>query len=378
MADDGGSKTEQPTSKKLKDARKKGDVPKSNDVGITLGFLFSMGVLYLLSGNIVDRIAHLFDIAMRTPGGSFTAELQALGSEAIDTALALSAAILLPLAAFGLLVEYLVIGPVLTTEKISPKMSAFNPAEGLKRMFGPDNLFELGKSMLKTALLFTVAWLTVKSVLGDIVLLMTSRPENIVDAMWYLAIRVFGYVLAAFLLFMLLDSMYQKYSFTRRMKMSMRDIRDELKQTEGNPLLKGARRSLGQEWAQEGATAAATDATVLVVNPVHVAIAIRYDRELTRVPLVTGKGEDKVALAMRQAAEKAGVPILRNEHLARTLLVDRDDDMVPRELFDIVAEVILWARSVSRTIEAQGVLDAEHAARTTPGEDLTYYDYAIR
>ncbi len=160
--------------------------------------------------------------------------------------------------------------------------------------------------------------------------------------------------------------------------MSVRDIKDENKNLEGDPTFKQERRQLAQEWSQQGADSAAQTASVLVVNPTHVAIAIRYDKEDSPVPIVTGRGEDHIARGMRDVAEEAGVPILRNEMLARKLLSDTEDgEPVPRDLFDIVAEIILWARGVSERLEQErSIAGADYqsdTSRPVPGEDLTRY-----
>ena len=149
--------------------------------------------------------------------------------------------------------------------------------------------------------------------------------------------------------------------------------------------MKSHRKQTAMEWAQQGAASAAKDASVLVVNPTHIAIAINYDKQNNPVPTVTAQGEMDTAVIMRESAEEAQVPILRNQQLARTLLANTEEgDFIPHELFDIVAEVILWATQVKKTLvdEAQGSqiqVDVgedspiQKNTRPTPGEDLTRY-----
>jgi type III secretion protein U len=163
------------------------------------------------------------------------------------------------------------------------------------------------------------------------------------------------------------------------MRMSMRDIKQEVKESEGDPYVKAQRRQLAQQLSQQNATNAARNANVLVVNPTHIAIAIDYDRELNPVPTIAAKGEDHVALAMRQAAEEAGVPIVRNIPLARDLFARSEvGEIIPSDLFDVIAEVILWAREVRQQVDAQRrgeLLAAKPDGRRmpAPGEDLTHY-----
>jgi flagellar biosynthesis protein FlhB len=361
---DQGSKTELPTNKKLKDARKKGDVAKVPEVSLTFGFIFALVLLWLVSPLITEGFTALLEEAMSAPTKTFDKSIATVGEIGWQIFVGVSALVIIPLAVFSLVVEFLVIGPVFTSEKFKPKGSNLNPAEGLKRMFGMDNLVELLKSVAKTLVLGFIFYFAIAASLNELILLPSADEDNVAGGLWYISLRIVGMVSIAFILILFFDASYQKHAFTKKMKMSIRDIRDELKETEGDPLLKGARKDLGQEWAQAPPTEAAAQANVLVVNPIHVAIALVYDAEKTKVPIVTGKGEEQIARDMRQAAAIAGVPVLRNEKLARALLADRTEgNYVPKELFDIVAEVILWA---------QAVRDKNRAGSLTPpGEDLT-------
>lgn len=144
---------------------------------------------------------------------------------------------------------------------------------------------------------------------------------------------------------------------------------------EGDPHMKSHRKQTALEQAQQGATHAAGNASVLVVNPTHIAVAIHYDKLEQPVPMITAMGEMDTALAMRKAAEEMQVPILRNQQLARTLLANTNDgDFIPRDLFDIVAEVILWAQQVQQHLETGELADP----KPTPGEDLTNYSDDLR
>jgi len=373
---DTGSKTEPPTPKKLKEARKKGDVAKVPDIALTVGFLFAVLVLWLLSSTVVLRLDELLDAALASPDKPFGETLRALGADAISALVEISMLVLLPIALFTLIVEYLVVGPVLTAEKFKPKMSNLNPANGLKRMFGADNLVELVKSVVKATVLGVITLIVVHTALADLMLLPYATPADLVVGIGYLVIRVFGWTSAVFVLLMFLDALYQHYAFNKRMRMSLRDIRDELKESEGDPMLRGARKDIGQEWAQESPSDAARGASVLVVNPVHIAIAIRYDSKTTPVPLIVGKGEERVAREMRAVAAQEGVPVLRNVSLARALLETESDDdklYVPPELFNVVAEVILWAQDVRTEMQRRKAGTTKGKRVQAPGEDLTNY-----
>lgn len=398
---DGGDKTEKPTPQRLNEARKKGDVSKSREVTSTVVLVVWLGLGALAVGFAGARLAGLFESLFAVLGGGWSAggyvgALRKLGWQSLELALLLVGMLLVPAAAVGLLTDFLQAGPVLSFEKLKPKMEHLNPVEGVKRMFSMDNLVEVLKALAKTALLFFIGWMVVKSALPQIVGLARSpklHPQTVGALTWDLTVQVVAWTLAIFALVALLDAVYQRWSFTKKMRMSLRDIKQETKESEGDPYIKQQRRQAHQEWSQRNAAQAARTANVLVVNPTHVAIAIDYDRETAPVPTIAAKGEDHVARAMREAAEEEGVPIVRNVPLARDLLARGEvGEIIPQDLFEIIAEVILWAREVREEVEAQrraaeGSCDAganvdidldalpsvPKRRIPAPGEDLTHY-----
>jgi flagellar biosynthetic protein FlhB/type III secretion protein U len=385
---DSGDKTEQPTPKKLEDARKKGDVSKSKEVTSTVVLILWLGLGALTVTYAGVRFAALWDLLFATIGQGweitgFAGAARDIGAKAAELAVMLVAMLLVPVAAVGTLADFLQIGPVLAFDKIKPNLEHLNPVEGFKRMFSMDNVIEVVKALVKTALLFVVGWLLVKSALPQIVMLARSAElsaQALSGLIWALTIKLMAWTVALFAGLSLLDAAYQKYSFMKKMRMSMRDIKQEMKESEGDPHIKGKRRQLAQEWSQSNAAQAARGAAALVVNPTHIAIAIDYDRELNPVPTIAAKAEGHIARAMRQAAEEAGVPIVRNIPLARDLLKRGEvGEIIPADLFDIIAEVILWAREARAEVQAQrnnecAPVDAEPKRRlAAPGEDLTHY-----
>jgi type III secretion YscU/HrpY family protein len=386
MADkDSGSKTEKPTPKKLQDARKKGQVAKSRDVTSTAELAVWLALGALAFGYAGSRLVSLTAQVIATLERPFVEAAPLLAHEALGALLAISAACLLPVVAVGVLSEYLQAGPVWTTEKLKPKLENMNPVEGVKRMFSMDNLVEVGKAIAKTAILAGIGALAIASLLPELAKLpLAARPERVGNALWAVALPLLAWSVVAFVLLSLLDAVYQRFSFMKKMRMSRRDIQQESKDNEGDPHIKAQRRQSHHEWSQRNAQQAARSAAALVVNPTHVAIAIDYDRATCPVPTIAAKGEEHVARAMRDAAEDAGVPIVRNERLARDLLARAEEgEVVPSDLFDLIAEVILWAREVRDEVERQREAGAAEAKpspprRAPPGEDLTRYPQAPR
>ena len=286
MADDaGGEKTEKPTPKKLRDARRKGDVPKSVDVALAVGLLVGMVVLWQLLRIAPPRLAALMEAALAMPlERNFRESLEAVGAEAVMALVLLSALVLVPIALASLLAMFLQIGPLLALEKIVPKLSNLDPVAGLKRLFGADSLVQCIKAVLLTAVLFAIAAYLIATALDELLMVTHATPMALAGAMIGLVLRLCLWTLAAFAFFAVIDLVWQHHTFEKKMKMSLRDIKDEHKNTEGDPRLKGERKKLAKQWAGEGAKKAASKASVLVVNPVHVAVAVLYDERQAPVP----------------------------------------------------------------------------------------------
>lgn len=392
MAEDSGDKTEQPTPKRLQDARKKGDVAKGRELTSTATLLVWLVAGALCLPLAAERIAALCESLFARVASGWRAEgfgqvAALLGWQSIELALLLVAVLMLPVAVLGMLVEYLQAGPVLAFEKVAPKLENLNPAAGLKRMFSLDNLIELLKGILKTALLLAIGWAVARTLLPDAMrlALSTDRPAQHLGALvWQGTVKTLAWTVGVFAGVAFLDFLWTRHRFTKKMRMSLRDIKQEMKESEGDPHLKQQRKQAHAEWSQRNQAAAARGANALIVNPTHVAIAIDFEPGRCPVPTVSAKGEDHVARAMREAAGEAGVPIVRNVPLARELLARCDEgEVVPPELFDVLAEVIVWADGVREQLRWEAaradphrrheVPDQPPPARPAPGEDLTLH-----
>lgn len=373
-----GEKTENATPKKLRDARKKGDVPKSKDLTSTIGLAFILALLWFTFSHNISLLTDMLSSSLAVPTGPFDATLKALGADAVSVFITISTIILLPVAMFGLLIEFLQTGPLLALDKVMPKMSNLSMTSGIQKMFSLDNLLEVLKALVKTLVLFVVGYLVIRQYLGELMLIPGAQTITIVLATKTLLTKLLLWTLVIFFAMMILDYSYQQFSYAKKMRMSISDIKQEHKNAEGDPTVKNQRRQMHQEFSQESASEAARSATALVVNPTHVAVAIYYNKEDSPVPVVSAKGEDENARAMRDAANENHVPVLRNELLARTLLANVEEgDVVPREMFDIVAEIILWATRTSAVVARELGQTPAYAELDEPpeppGENLTVY-----
>ncbi len=361
-----GDQTENATPKRLRDARKRGEVAKSKDLTST-----AVLVAWLVLGAMVWRYAFTtliepFNEALEAASNPSIYAMKAVGFSAFKAFCALSLALLAPVAAFGMLAEFAQVGPVFTFKKMAPKLDHMNPSSGLKRMFSVDNLFEVGKSLLKAVLIMAVIWVVLRGQFSKLAGLAQGGPGGVMSALGAAAFELVATTVVAFLLVAGADWAYQRFSFGKKMRMSKRDIRQEHKEGEGDPMLKGRRRQLHQEWSSRNVVEAARGATALVMNPTHVAVALAYDPQEHPAPIVTAKGLGPVALQMRAAAEAEAVPVIRNVAVARALNARATvDDVVPEDMFTAVAEVIVFARRMKEEARRQAEADAEAQARAS-------------
>ncbi len=360
---DAGDRTEQPTPKKLRDARERGDVSRSREIGSTVGLLVFALVAALLATFAGSRLAALFDQAVGAIGRPFEVASAEMISAASWTVLALVLAVAVPVALLGVIAEFLQVGPVFTGKKLEPKLERLDPVQGLKRMFGLDNLVELVKSVLKTLVLLAIAVLVARGLLPEVATLPLGTPGAFGEALRSSWVRLAAWTVAVFAVIAVADALYQRYAYLKRLRMSIREIRRERKEDEGDPLLRQHRRQQHEELSSGSSVQLARAAHMLVVNPTHVAIALDYDPQRCPVPTVSAKGEDALAMTMREAAREAGVPMLRDVPLARALLERAPvGEIVPDDLFEAVAHAVVWARQA----RARSAADAARKAGARP------------
>lgn len=340
-----GDQTEKATPKRLREAREKGDVAKSKDMTSTLVLGAWLAVGLLAWPLAYENVRKPFTLALDAVAQPSIYQMKVVGLASVQAFTAASLMLLAPVAALGVLADFVQVGAVFTTKKMSPKLDHLNPADGLKRMFSKDNLFEVGKSLLKAAAVIAVMALVIAAQFPKIANLPDGGPAGAFAAMGSALFQLGAATAVVFALVSTGDLAYQRFAFARKMRMSRREIRQESKDAEGDPQLKGRRRQLHQEWASRNVVEAARGATALVMNPTHIAVALAYDPEEHPAPIVSGKGMGALAMQMRDVAEQEGVPVIRNVALARTLNARAVvDDIVPPDMFAAVAEVIVFAR----------------------------------
>lgn len=333
------SKTEDPTPKRLEDARKKGQVPVSREVGTWLILLAGTLVVTLGGAALLTEIARI--------GRAFLEHAHALepsaiaaGVRAVGLALALPLGLFMVVGAAGPLLQ---IGPMLSGETIIPKLSKISPAAGVGRLLSARSLVEFGKGIAKIAVVSVVGYLVVAPYL--------DAPEHLVGAPMPMLLAETGELVSRMLVAILMvllvvaaaDLAYTRFAHHKKMRMSKQEVRDELKQSEGDPMIRARLRALRAEKARARMMAAVPGADVVITNPTHYAVALRYDPAAMEAPLCVAKGADRVALRIREVAEGAGVEVVENAPLARTLYaVVEVDEAIPPEQYRAVAEIISY------------------------------------
>jgi type III secretion protein U len=349
MSDDKDSadKTEKPTAKRLREAHKKGDVAKSKDLSSTVGTLVWLLIFAASSSFFYEQFSTMFDRTwrdMQHPENHVA--LEAL-FDALRVLVVVGMFPAIVASLLGMLVEFLQVRGVFTFEKMKPDLKHLNPVEGIGKIFSTDNLIETIKSILKAVLIIGLFVVLARHYANDLSRLPLHNPDTVGHLWWRVASVFVTWALVFFLFFSVGDAMLQHFNFIKKLRMSRRDIRQEMKDDEGDPYIRQRRKQLHQEWAQQNMRAGVRRANVVVTNPTHLAVALYYEKGETVVPVVTAKGEDTMARVIRETAQEAGIPIMRQVDLARALYAEVElDDFVPPDLFEAVAQVLLWAQAV--------------------------------
>ena len=279
--DQGADKTEKPTAKRIRDARKEGNVSKSRDLTATVLTLAWLIAGWLLTGFMFGHLRALFNESLRVIQLPFNEAVIELSGVAVQTLLWLTLPFMLMALMIGVAVEFLQVGPIATMKKVAPKMDKLNPVEGIKKMFSMDNLVELIKSIVKSTALIGIGVYVLLKMMPDLLQLPYGPPSQMGAAIWHALVRIAVWTIVVFFFISALDVWYQKFSYTKQLRMSRRDIKQEVKENEGDPYVKSRRRQLHQEWAQQNMLSAVRGANVVVTNPTHIAVALQYEDGVT-------------------------------------------------------------------------------------------------
>ena len=348
---DDAQKTEDPTQKKLADAMEKGDFAKSQEIKnwfVLFGAaIVAMVAIQGLAGNLRQAMSGVIENSYRIPMDSdglstFIGNLAAqVGSFMVFPI------IILVIAAFaGAMVQH---QPMISFEKIKPKLNKISPLGGLKNKFSMQNLVEFLKSVFKLILVAVIVIIIVwpeKEVLEN---MMTLEPSRVTEVILTLVVRVLIGVVTVMGVIAILDFLFQKFQFIKKMKMTKQEVKDEHKQSDGDPQVKARLRQIRMERARTRMMAAVPEADVVVTNPTHYSVALKYNHGKMEVPKVVAKGVDSLALKIREIAKENDIPILENPPLARTLYAAVEiDEEIHGDHYKAVAEIIGFVMRIKK------------------------------
>ena len=347
---DGQEKTLDASPRKLEEARRKGDVPVSREGGVFGLYVAMLLALGLAGGEVATQFAATLLPMIEQPDAFLELEREGYeaAGQAVLRALAIGIAPVFGLLVAGSLAPYFLQNTIIAaTARLAPKVSNISPARGLGRLFGMRALFEFGKSMVKGIAVAAACWAVARPILEesaglaalDPVAFLHIAPGHIVTVLFAVA-AVAGVVAA-------IDVTFQRFDYMRRQRMSLQEMKEEMRSTEGDPHVKSMRRARQRKMAQQRMMTEVPRATVIITNPTHYAVALRYDRAKDAAPVCVAKGTDLVARRIREIAEAAKVPLVEDRPLARALHAGVEiGETIPREQFEAVAKIIglIWSR----------------------------------
>lgn len=346
---EGGEKTEEPTAKKLSDARNEGKVAKSRELDNAVGLIILFLVLQVTISNLGEGMIGLFKkfyglipefIETNQSGMTSRAVTQLMTKAVLDAFM-----MVIPFFAVGFLamvvINILQVKWKVTTKPLKPDFKKFNPINGFKRFFSKDSLMELLKSLVKLAL---IAWIAYSSVKENSHYMLLLYNMSLMRAIMLTGSVVLGTgikISAAYFIIGIVDYIYQKWKFKDDMKMTKQEVKDEYKNTEGDPQIKGKQRARMREASQRRMMQDVPKADVVITNPTHYAVALKYDAEEAQAPVVLAKGTDYLALQIKEKAREADIEIVENKPLARMLYANVEiGEEIPPELYQTVAEIL--------------------------------------
>lgn len=355
MADQGGQeKTEKATGKKRRDERKEGHVPVSKDVVVVVSLLGIFCCLRLLFPMIYESLQDAIRFQISAVGGM--EELSFANQQQIGwNAVVLIAKCVFPLGLIS--IAFAVVGTgvqtrfLFTTKPMKFKLSKLNPLKGIKSLFSLKQVVELLKASIKIVILGVVLYNILKD---EIVVIAQMMDIPVVSSCKYVLLEIFNMVLRVGMVFTAIagfDLFYQRWSYEKDIKMTKEEVKEEFKQTEGDPKVKSKIRSIQQSRARSRMMQAVPDADVIIRNPTHYAVALKYNIDHDNAPVVIAKGQDYIALKIVEIGEQSGVKILENKPLARGLYASTPLNCeIPAEYYGVVAEILVEIFRVNKKL----------------------------
>jgi len=344
--DSGMDRTEKPTDKKLADARKKGQIAQSREIPSALILLTSLAFFYFGGRAMAQQLADMMRISFRNLGGGWienAGSVNLMMGWLFDQTLSLLVPMMIPLLVIGIVANVAQFGFNLKENLLVPDFKKLNPISGVKRLISLKSLVELIKSIFKIGFVGLIAYLMVRGELVTIPSLIHMEVIETAAFMGEVAFKIAFFVCLGLIVLATADFAYQRWQHQKDLMMTKQEIKEERKQSDGDPQVKSRIRSMQMEMAQRRMMEAIPTADVVITNPTHFAIAIKFDPEEMAAPQVVAKGADYIALRIREIAQENDVPLVENKPLARTLFRSAEiGDFIPEELYRAVAEVLAY------------------------------------
>jgi flagellar biosynthesis protein FlhB len=345
-------RTEQATSKRRDEAREKGQVARSHEIVSVSILVACLIFFYFGSSGFLKSIMELMTTGFRTAGqANITPEsLNSLFIAYIFKGFIILFPLMLTVVIAAILGNILQVGIMFSSESITPQLSKIDPIKGFERLFSLRSVMELVKSIFKICIVSIVAYIVVKEEISNMIILM---EQSVWGMMIYFGRISFKIVLATTIVLVLLailDYIYQRWEYEKSLRMTKQEIKDEYKNTEGDPLIKSRIRRLQREMARKRMMAEVPKADVIITNPTHLAVAIKYDPDIMLAPTVVAKGANLIAEKIKQIAAENDIPIVENKPLAQVLYKMVDiNDLIPEDLYRAVAEVLAFVYDQNKT-----------------------------
>jgi type III secretion protein U len=359
-----GEPTEEPTPKRVEEARGRGQVAQSRDLVSAAAMTAALAALVAAGPEIVARLIAYWKASLAAaPAAGPPADALLAGTGVLARALALP---LGAAAALALGVGLLQTRGLVALGAVKPDLGRLSPASGLQRIFGGEGALQVGKGLLKVALVAVLAWATVRPVLGGVAALAGVGAARILAALGVLASRLALRVALVALALGLADYLFAYRRHRRRLMMTREEVKRESKESEGDPSHRAERQRLHRELMEQRMVAEVRKADFVVVNPDHIAVALRYDRDGDAAPVVVASGERLLAERIKQVARESGVPIFRDVTLARSLRGLPEGEEIPAALYEAVAEVLRVVYGMNETAPATSAAATATEAPAVP------------
>jgi len=360
MAESSGEKTEMPTQKKLRDARQKGQVCTSKDIVSTAILIVLFALLGWMGVALVDDASMLVSyIGQRLAEDPFEATRPAMGMTALVICKH-SFIFVIVAAVIGIVANTAQIGFLFTFEPIIPKLEKLNPVEGAKKIFSMKNLFEFLKNVVKVSflgyLLYKIIWASVPELLT----MCYGTIDDIFPSLKLMLKRLAVYTAFGYIVIAIVDRLFQGRNFTKQMMMTKDEVKREYKEMEGSAEIKQAQRQFRDEILNgPDPVRAAKKSSVVVTNPTHIAVGIRFNADEYPLPRICAMGADRTAKIIRETALAEGIPVMEDRPLARALYAKgKVEDFIPESLIEPVAEILKWAKQIQDARREESELEA--------------------